>query len=337
MNMTDFPKTLASNRFFDEYVLLDPVNFERMKQRGGGKLDYNEAFDERLFVEPRNDMVPDDDPRIERMKTQYLLSHNDRDTVLQFSRMRQLQKRLDQHLTQGQPLPSGFSLYNITEAIRKIKTSYRDKFARMLGKATTTRIIDQSVVTPAGTQSSTGVDKNKKKKKKTKKPKAGSSDSTKITQLDDTSRPSYITPSTWSSMSDEVKKILLRSNTETPSSLALQDDSDASGDGGDSSGSNSSSSADTSSTDGSDPDTVSDKSDDDGSEGDDHISPLPASFGQGVGASSTPKSGAKRKTTKKTAPLKKKKKTKDSGYDSKSLSTPAAPIFKGSKKWGNVN
>ena len=322
--MSDFPKTLASNRFFDEYVLLDPVNFERMKQRGGGKLDYNEAFDERLFVEPRNDMVPDDDPRIERMKAQYLLTHNDRDTVLQFSRMRQLQKRLEQHLTQGQPLPPGFSLYNITEAIRKIKTSYRDKFARMLGKATTTRIIDQSVLTPAGTQSSTGVDKNKKKK--TKKPKAGSSDSTKITQLDDTLRPSYITPSTWSSMSDEV-----------PSSLAVQDDSDASGDGGDSSGSNSSSSADTSSTDGSDPDTVSDKSDDDGSEGDDHISPLPASFGQGVGASSTPKSGAKRKTTKKTAPLKKKKKTKDSGYDSKSLSTPAPPTFRKSKKWANVN
>lgn len=130
--MTEFPKSLASNRFFDEYVLVDPTNFERVRQRGSGKLDYNEAFDERLFAEPRNDMVPDDDPRIERLKAQYLLTHNDRDTVLQFSRMRQLQKRLDQHLAQGQPLPPGVSLYNITEAIRKIKLSYRDKFARML-------------------------------------------------------------------------------------------------------------------------------------------------------------------------------------------------------------
>ena len=267
--MTEFPKSLASNRFFDEYVLVDPTNFERMRQRGSGKLDYNEAFDERLFAEPRNDMVPDDDPRIERLKAQSLLTHNDRDTVLQFSRMRQLQKRLDQHLAQGQPLPPGVSLYNITEAIRKIKLSYRDKFARMLGKTTTTRIIDQ---TPAAPASQSAIVKKKKKKK----PKT---DTTKTTQLDD-SRPAYISAKTWSEMSDATKQIISQSSPPSPSSikppLESGGDSNATGDGS----SSGSSSADTSSTDGSDPDTVSDKSDDD----DDDILPPATSFSQGVGS-----------------------------------------------------
>ena len=170
--MTDPPSSLASNRFFNEYVLLDPATFERMRQRGqrgAGKLDYNEAFDDRRHTEPPSELVPDDDPRNERLKSQYLLTYNDYDTVLNFSRMRQLQKKLEEHLTQDIPPPPGTSVFSITDAIRKIKMAYKDRFARMLGKTAMSRIVDTHQLPPS-TASTSGKRKRKNEINKKRKP-----------------------------------------------------------------------------------------------------------------------------------------------------------------------
>lgn len=96
------------------------------RQRGVGKLDYNEAFDDREYSERKLELVPDKDPHIEKMKREYLLAKNDYDTVLHFSKMRELQHMLANHLTLGTLLLAGTTVFSITNAIRKIKLDYKD-------------------------------------------------------------------------------------------------------------------------------------------------------------------------------------------------------------------
>ena len=179
--------------------------------------------------------------------------------------MRQLQKKLEEHLTQDIPLPPGTSVFSVTDAIRKIKMAYKDRFAGMLGKTAMSRIVDTHQLPPS-TASTSGKRKRKKRDKQETK--------TLVTP----GRPMHISPKTWNLLSLVTQQYII----EHSSHLSLIQSGDENGSGA-SSGSDSS---DETSSDDSDPDTVSDKS------SDSDISIPDTVFDQGVISSSTPKTDA---------------------------------------------
>lgn len=140
-------RKLITNDYFDEMVLLTPVDYEHYQrlrqrenedniQRGGGPID-PETLDAGSTTYKNTNIDEDDDPRIERLKQEYLLATNDVSTVYKFTLLRRYQKNLNDHLENGKPLMKGHTVYSIARAIDDLYKKNKSQFNALLNRSKT--------------------------------------------------------------------------------------------------------------------------------------------------------------------------------------------------------
>lgn len=140
---------LANNDFFEELVLLTPLDYEwfhhswacetkkRKTQTGKRKID-PETLDEGLIDYRREtDVTKDEDPEIEK-KTQLFITNQWYNRVVSFKLLRKLQKNLSHRLTHNTGLVKGYTVYTREQTISDL---HLKTFNKSMGGACVSKCI----------------------------------------------------------------------------------------------------------------------------------------------------------------------------------------------------
>ena len=134
---------LESNEFFEEMILLTPLQYEKFKewrrqeptsdlQVGSGFID-SEAMDSgRKRHKGETNITDDVNPDMAKKKRIYLMATNNVEAIVQFNRVLALQRNLDEHFTEGKQLLAGYTVARISREIAKLKKKYGTEFNEIL-------------------------------------------------------------------------------------------------------------------------------------------------------------------------------------------------------------
>ena len=120
---------LESNKYFEEMILLTPLQYEKFKrwrektieQTGSGLINAEALESGRMEYEELKGITDDVNPAMVKKKENYLLATNNVEALTQFNKVLKMQRNLETYFTEGKKTFTGLHCSYFNKRNSKIK------------------------------------------------------------------------------------------------------------------------------------------------------------------------------------------------------------------------